>query len=406
MPKPLQFFAREDVSGYPLSDIDESVAIHPIFAQANFHPDIDYASLQLALRVASLALLSSPSLDFLRLLVFAPRQSIDLPDGTSHWHIAMEICDTPHDTALHAAVLTALDDLAAHVHFTKSTPTSKVHTSCKPILPTHGPLLQHGGYSSVITLPHFDLDELSTLYIPHRTLPPDYAAIYILSYKLVHTLFHEVAHAIGHYTATQPSLLEEAFIGNDSICEFGFAYEIAVFGGTFDWADSRGEVVYVYEDTEEKWIISVPGGKERKSKRVVNIVAVGAMAMGWDGVEVAEYSKRGFGLATRGEKVNKKAVMLWRLPFKSIPRIFSRDFWEVDVEEKGVKAFQLGNGKVGIERHDLPGGGVRYWLPEENKLAVRRCGCCSCAAERAKTKKQTTAWALFGKVFRGGVTWE
>ncbi|KAK4695210.1 hypothetical protein P7C71_g2501, partial [Lecanoromycetidae sp. Uapishka_2] len=220
------------------------------------------------LRLASLMLESTASLDFLYDIIYnVPQEPVEAVEYNGCPVLEIELTET--DESKRNMARQALDKLAESIVFLVETPKDDPETDCHcntvPSLAIHPYGINIAddtespkGIGSMVRINRSYLIKLTKLLAREEN---NVSQILSLQFKVATLICHEVAHAVGHAAnlgLLHDSIMEstfqnlakmensqrtkervgtnEPFYGDDTVAEHGYCWETAVLSGTVQWA--------------------------------------------------------------------------------------------------------------------------------------------------------------------------
>ena len=371
--------------------------IHPMFCPVNF-PGQDYDLLKPVLRLATRLLTSQPLLPFWHALFFG--NSFDLPELSEQYDAEIGYYSrTQHVLSRKATIMTyeALEDLAEIVRFYPRFPRAghvEIETECelcaycKPRQATRNRLwymparYELPGVGSVIHINpkmledlrdcraglavhgcKYDVDvdktkrdsgngimlsleeEWAFMLSPEEVYEPASAQAMLFQWAVI--LVHEVAHA-AHRAALSPSAPYEYFFEDGVVAEAGHDWEAWAFGGRV--VVNRLSTTLDGRLTSAKFVLLLPWPWRLGMREWVQ--------------EAPCRVERPENFAEAGDEI------AWRVGQEFIAKLFTDDFWDNEILERGREALwpekELGGWYTELERGFYRGANGR--VEERNVL--------------------------------------
>ena len=333
------FLGRETIpNDLKLSDLCNN--IHPIFAKELFDRAMNYDVLLVPLRLASLLLEFETLKPMLWTII--RRNVVEAPDAENDDEKARKCAYTVADDIRElkkmdqnqvSQVAQALRCLPSMVRYqldvelpqgcmAKAASGEGPHSAVAVSGDGPHPHFQ-GGTKSLVKVSDHSYRRLETATKEHSDGNPDMAELISVQFNIAVSMVHEITHAL--YMAVEGAKNYEPFFGASAIAEIGFEAEYRLFGGRPDFYGCGG-------DQAQRYRLQPGNDGDLSRLKGINVL--------WEWPEnhlVRSYVNMGHMIAWRSARL-PKTDLAWKIPLTYISRLFSKDFWDVDVPKLGATA--------------------------------------------------------------------
>ena len=351
-------------------DILPNAVIHPLFAREQFvSKDVDYSVLEPSVRLAS-QILKSGVLDTLyaTMLEHGEIEKLEKKKRVDRKILyRYPVADSDPDRRLTRSqtenVTQALADLAGFVKF-RSDPKQPSGACTKARRPKRKEDLNGDFFSKGWPSTIRYSNKAYTKLLKATTAGTDLPLLLVTRYEFAIMLIHETCHALLNACEGQSSW--EPLFGNATIAEVGYEFEVRLFGGHIDIIFNKPEKLRSNEIHCYKYV--------NARNRTVGSDLIGlAVLWEWPYQSLVDfYRKHKWYMGVVSEPKAKRGLDLgWRIPLTFFQQLFTHEFWDSEVAERGSVALRPARVLGYCFRPDVGGNKIPVSQTAEDDLYVK-----------------------------------